>query len=282
VEGSNLLPELLPSGQSADAPSSLMEKVIPLASMGINVILSLLIERQVKARVKSKLPGVPKVGYGIYCDNSGAITYMKAPWTQDNPDIGVTSATGSIDVDAGKSIVIWADEELRAGATDHVTIHAGRDAGTVDISGDKVNITSSGRGVNIKTGMEGVKIVTELGKIDIKSEFGPIHLSRESSEGQSYGSVNIDGGGVQAKSPNGRITLKSGETSMDISSTGFVKVTATHGLTIMVGDSKVEVELAGITITSPYDVKINDLTIAKTSMSYKGTTANIANVLKIK
>ena len=67
-----------------------------------------------------------------------------------------------------------------------------------------------------------------------------------------------------------------------MSSAGLAELTLSHGLTIKVGESKIEVEPAGITITSPYDVKINDLTITKTAMSYKGTTASIANVLKIK
>jgi len=284
TEGSNMLPDLLPSSKPASDPSSLMEKIIPIASLGINVITSLLILKEVKARIKSKLISVtPKVGYGIYCDDSGAITYMKAPWLQDNPDIGVTSSTGSIDIVAGKNINLWADKELLAGATEKVTIHTDRAGGTVDVTGNKVDIKATGRGVNIDSDTVGVKIATSLGDINIKSEFGPILMVRQNSEGVARGKIEISTvGSINATTTSGSITLEAGESKVKMSAAGLVEVTASHSLTIMVGQSKIEVELAGITISSPHDVKINDLTITETSMSYKGATASIANVLKIK
>jgi len=284
TEGSNLLPELLPTGKPASEPSSLMEKIIPIASLLTNLVTSYLIEKQVKARVKAKLTALlPKLGYGIYTDNTGAITYMKAPWLQDNPDIGVTSATGSIDVVAGQNVNILADKELCAGADEKVFIHAGQVGGTVKMTGDKIEIKSSGHGVSIDSNLEGVSIGTTLGDIKIKSECGPVQLVRGGAEGNVIGEVQIDSGGnINIKSVTGRINMTAGESIVKMSAAGLVEVTASHGLTITVGESKVEIELAGINISSPYEVKINELQITKEEMKFKGQTASIANVLKIK
>ncbi len=284
MEGSNMLPELLPTDKSAKDPSSLMEKIIPIATMLINIFAYTLIEKQVQARIKAKLvSAVPNVGYGIYCDNSGAITYMKAPFTQDNPDIGVTSATGSIDVVAGKNVNIWAGQELAAGAKEKVYIHSDSSGGAVEVTAAKVNIKSTADGVRIDSNTNGVTIATSLGHIDIKSQCGAVQLVRENDEGVASGKIEVGStGNINANTAKGSITLEAGESKLYMSSAGLAELTLSHGLTIKVGESKIEVEPAGITITSPYDVKINDLTITKTAMSYKGPTASIANVLKIK
>jgi len=285
TEGSSLLPALLPGSKPASEPSSLMEKIIPMAMLATNLTTAWLIEKQIKARINAKLslPTSPKVGYGIYADDKGAITYMKAPWLEDNPDIGVVSASGSVDVVAGKEVTIWADKNLQAAATENVAIRAGRTAGTVEVSGDKVEITASGHGVSINGKMEGVKIGTTLGDIQIDSEFGPIKIARTDGEGNAKGEVEIDAlGNINLRTGTGKITLQAGASSVKLSDAGLVEVVASHGVTITVGKSKIEVEGAGITISSPYDVKINELVVADKTMTYKGQTVNIANVLKIK
>lgn len=272
-------PELLPSGKLPSDPPSLSEKIEPFVALALDLVAYWLIEKSVKARVKAHNFAAPNIGYGIYADDKGAITYMKAPWTVDNPDIALISATGQIDIVAGRNSQTWAENKLTLAAGEEVSILSS----TVEMNAGKINIKSNRQGVNIDSTTDGVKIGTTLGNILIKSEAGPITLSHVTTEGNATGTIVIDStGNITLRQPSGRITFQTGDTKMTMSAAGLVEVTASHGLTIEVDKSKVEVEMAGITISSPYEVKINELTVTKTDLAYKGKSASIANVLKVK
>lgn len=287
-----------------------MQTVIPIAAGVVDTITGLYIGRNMKERLKANLSETQSLGYGIFADNRGCLTYMHAPPIAPAPDIAMISDTGSIDLIADKHINLLPGT-LYAHADYKLKLQRGLAEGTHSIieSSTEDNrrmtlATQLGDGLQYRSALDLVETGLRLSshnngefRIGHYPEASPrdipnIAIRNNTIEMFCSSDTTIITGNQTQQTEQTRLQMTprrlkatvpdGGIASLAIADKSRVSMVA-DTVEINVGNEhKITISKQGIKISTPETVKIKGLTVEDEMLTYKGSRANIASVLKIK
>jgi type VI secretion system VgrG family protein len=287
-----------------------MQTAIPIAAGVVDTITGIYIGRNLQKRLLANIPDAPQLGYGIFADNRGCLTYMHAPPIAPAPDIALISDTGSIDLIADKHINLL-PATLYAHTTAKLKLQRGLEEGTHSIletstenSRRMTLATQFGNGLQYRAALDLVETGLRLSSLNngefrighypeaVPRDVPSIALSNNTIETVCSVDTTIITGNPSQPTEHTKLKITpskltgiapaGGRATLAVADKSGISMVA-DSVEITVGkEHKIIISSQGIKISTPESVKIKGLTVEDDTLSYKGSKATIANVLKIK
>ena len=288
----------------------IMQSGVAIGAAVVDTITGIYIGNNMKKRLKARLLETPKLGYGIFADNRGCLTYMHAPILDPAPDIAMISDSGSIDLVADKHINLLSGT-LYSHATSKLKLQYGElDANhsilesssensqrmtlaaqfgngqqyraALDLVNTGLRLSSHNNG-EFRIGHYPEAIPRDIPNIAIRNNAIEMFCSTDTTIITGNQTQQTEQTRLQMTPRRLRATVPDGGTaSLAIADKSRVSMVA-DTVEINVGNEhKITISKQGIKISTPETVKIKGLTVEDEMLSYKGSKANIASVLKIK